>query len=79
MMEATNNDIDLVMSWSGHKSLEAFKIYLHETKEGRKLGEKCTDNLADFLRTFESQQGNVSQPSHVAPFAKPLKRQKVVA
>jgi len=36
MMKATDRDIKLVMSWSGHRSLESFKIYLHPTEEGKK-------------------------------------------
>src|SRR5215204_2171438 len=29
MMAASGNNVALVMSYSGHKSLESFKIYLH--------------------------------------------------
>jgi integrase len=52
MMEATNKDIALVMSWSGHRSLESFTIYLHATEQGRLLGSQAIDNVADFLRRF---------------------------
>ena len=75
MMKATDRDIKLVMSWSGHKSLEAFQIYLHPTEEGRILGAQHTDNVADFLRTSKGipgTQGTTGLPSDIV---KPLKRQ----
>ena len=56
MMEATDRDVALVMSWSGHKSLESFKIYLHPTEKGCILGEQHTDSVADFLRTFKGHR-----------------------
>jgi site-specific recombinase XerD len=78
MMEATGNDVALVMSWSGHKSLESFKIYLHPTEKGCILGEQFTNNVADFLRTFAGRAGNASLPSQVADFPKRLKTKQVV-
>ncbi len=78
MMEATGNDVALVMSWSGHKSLESFKIYLHPTEKGCILGEQSTNTVADFLRTFAGRAGNASLPSQVADFPKRLKRKQVV-
>lgn len=78
MMEATGNDVALVMSWSGHKSLESFKIYLHPTETGRILGEQFTSSVADFLRTFAGQAGNASHTSQVAHLPKRLKRKQVV-
>ena len=73
MMEATKKDVALVMSWSGHKSLESFKIYLHPTQKGRILGEQSTNIVADFLRTFTGRAGNGSHTSQVAAFPKRLK------
>jgi integrase len=52
MMQATDKDVALVMSWSGHKSLKSFQIYLHPTQKGRILGAQHTDSVADFLRTL---------------------------
>lgn len=52
MMDATNKDVALVMSWSGHSSLESFKIYLHATEQSRILGSQAIDNVADFLQSF---------------------------
>jgi integrase len=57
MMDATNKDVALVMSWSGHKSLESFKIYLHATEQGRILGSQGIDKIANFLRSFTRRPG----------------------
>lgn len=38
MMEASGNNVALVMSYSGHKSLESFKIFLHPTRLGAITG-----------------------------------------
>jgi len=67
------------MSWSGHRSLESFKIYLHPTEEGRILGAQQTDSVADFLRTFKRQQVEAAQQALVSQFVKPLKQQQVTA
>jgi len=77
MMKATDRDIKLVMSWSGHRSLESFKIYLHPTEEGRILGAQHTNSVADFLRTFKGQQVEAAQQALVSQFVKPLKQQQV--
>jgi integrase len=34
MMEASGNNVALVMSYSGHKSLESFNIYLNAPQQG---------------------------------------------
>ncbi len=79
MMKATDRDIALVMSWSGHRSLESFKIYLHPTEEGRILGAQHTASVADFLRTFKGPQVEPGHPVDISEFAKPLKQQQVTA
>jgi integrase len=74
MMEATNNDIPLVMSWSGHKSLESFKIYLHPTKTGLALGEQRSAQVADLVQNFSerlAQERDAEQPEQ---FSKRLKK-----
>jgi integrase len=74
MMEATSNDIDLVMSWSGHKSLESFKIYLHPTKIGVTLGEQRATQVADLVQNYSerlAQERNAEQPEQ---FSKRLKK-----
>jgi integrase len=57
MMDATNKDVRLVMSWSGHKSLESFQVYLHASEEGRILGAQRVDSVALFLRSFRGTGG----------------------
>ncbi|HBB97318.1 MAG TPA: hypothetical protein DC054_18220 [Blastocatellia bacterium] len=57
MMEATNKDVRLVMSWSGHKSLESFQIYLHASEEGRILGSQRINTVGDLLGTFTGTAG----------------------
>ncbi len=79
MMKATDRDIKLVMSWSGHRSLESFKIYLHPTEEGRILGAQHTDSVADFLRTFTGHEVEAGQQAVISEFVKPLKQQQVTA
>jgi hypothetical protein len=79
MIEATDKDVALVMSWSGHKSLESFKIYLHPTEKGRILGAQHTDSVADFLRTFTGQPAEPGEAGAISQFVKPLKQQQVVA
>ena len=57
-MEATNNDIALVMSWSGHKSLESFRIYLHPTEKGLTLGNNAQRKLlTSHERLYNSGKG----------------------
>lgn len=49
MMEATGNDVALVMSYSGHKSIESLKIYLHPTEKGRILANQRMIAVGDLL------------------------------
>jgi hypothetical protein len=77
MMEATDKDVALVMSWSGHKSLESFKIYLHPSEKGRILGAQHTDSVADFLRTFTGRPGESGEAGAISEVAKPLKQKQV--
>jgi integrase len=75
MMEATNRDVKLVMSWSGHKSLESFKIYLHPSEEGRILGSQRVDSVALFLRSFEGMRGTRGTESPSTKVVKAFRRQ----
>jgi hypothetical protein len=50
MMEATGNDVALIMSYSGHRSIESFKIYLHATERGRILANQRMSDVGDFFR-----------------------------
>ena len=57
MMEATGNDVALVMSYSGHRSMESFKIYLHPTQKGSILANQHLQTVGQLLATFTGIQG----------------------
>ena len=77
MMEATGNDVALVMSYSGHKSIESFKIYLHPTQKGRILANQRMNAVGDFLGTFSGIEGTTGMKGTPASTPKRLKRKKV--
>ena len=52
MMEATGNDVALVMSYGGHRSMESFKIYLHPTQRGSILANQHMDTVGHLLASF---------------------------
>jgi integrase len=73
-MEATGNDVALIMSYSGHKSIESFKIYLHPTEKGRLLANQRMSAVGDILGTFAGIEGTPGmKPTTFRP-AKRLKR-----
>jgi hypothetical protein len=49
MMEASGNNVALVMSYSGHKSLESFQIYLHAPEQGCILADQRIASVGLFL------------------------------
>src|SRR6185503_9615838 len=61
MMEATGNDVALVMSYSGHKSIESFKIYLHSTKRGNILANQHMDTVGQLLALFGTTGTSVTK------------------
>lgn len=75
MMEATGNDVALVMSYSGHKSIESFKIYLHPTEKGRVLANQRMKVVGGLLGTCTGTERNdgASRKS-----ARPLERRQGV-
>ncbi|MFN2579232.1 MAG: tyrosine-type recombinase/integrase [Pyrinomonadaceae bacterium] len=75
MMEATGNDVALVMSYSGHKSIESFKIYLHPTEQGRILANQRMIAVGDLLGTFTGIKGTRGTEGTSSSPAKRLKRQ----
>jgi integrase len=77
MMEATGNAVALVMSYSGHKSIESFKIYLHLTQKGRILANQRMNAVGDFLGTFSGIEGTPGMEGTTASTPKRLKRKKV--
>jgi hypothetical protein len=52
MMEASGNNVALVMSYSGHKSLESFKIYLHAPTQGCIATDQRIESVGQFLASF---------------------------
>jgi integrase len=52
MMEASGNNVALVMSYSGHKSLESFKIYLHAPTQGCIATDQRIESVGVFLASF---------------------------
>ena len=52
MMEASGNNVALVMSYSGHKSLESFKIYLHAPTQGCTATDQRIESVGLFLASF---------------------------
>ncbi|HVQ39304.1 MAG TPA: tyrosine-type recombinase/integrase [Pyrinomonadaceae bacterium] len=78
MMEATGNDVALVMSHSGHRSIESFKIYLHPTHQGRILANQRMKVVGDFLGTFLGIEGKLGLVGRTSSPAKRLKRKQVV-
>lgn len=77
-MEATGNDVALVMSYSGHKSIESFKIYLHPTQQGCILANQRMNSVGDFLGTFSGIGGPEGLKGTETSTAKPLKRKQVI-
>lgn len=57
MMEAKGNDVALVMSYSGHRSIESFKIYLHPTQRGSILATQHMDSVGHLLASFTGIEG----------------------
>jgi len=57
VMEATGNDVALVMSYSGHRSMESFKVYLHPTQKGSILANQHIETVGHLLATFAGMQG----------------------
>jgi hypothetical protein len=77
MMEATGNDVGLVMSYSGHRSIESFKIYLHPTKRGSILAKQHMDTVGHLLASFAGIEGTKGTSGTVRVDAKPLELKEV--
>lgn len=77
MMEASGNNVALVMSYSGHKSLESFKIYLHPTQQGCILATREMDRVGEFLGTLNGQTGHSGHAGKDSEVVKPLEIQQV--
>ena len=77
MMEASGNNVALVMSYSGHKSLEAFQIYLHAPEQGCILTDQRIASVGLFLASFTGMSGTSGTAGITEAGVKPLKIQQV--
>lgn len=77
MMEASGNNVALVMSYSGHKSLESFQIYLHAPEQGCILTDQRIASVGLFLASFTGMSGTSGTSGTTEAGAKPLKIQQV--
>ena len=74
MMEASGNNVALVMSYSGHRSLESFNIYLHAPEKGCILTDQRIESVGLFLASFTGMSGTSGITDKDV---KPLKIQQV--
>ena len=74
MMEATGN-LAVFMSYSGHKSLELFKIYLHAPTQGCIATDQRIESVALFLTSFAGTMGASGTPGTVDEKSKSLEKQ----
>ena len=77
MMEASGNNVALVMSYSGHKSLESFKIYLHAPTQGCTATDQRIESVGLFLASFAGTEGISGTPGTVDEKGKSLEKQKI--
>ena len=77
MMEASGNNVALVMSHSGHKSLEPFKIYLHAPTHGCIATDQRIESVGLFLASFAGMKGIAGTPGTLDEKGKSLEKQKI--
>jgi len=72
MMEASGNNVALVMSYSGHKSLESFKFYLHAPEQGCILTDHRIASVGLFVASFLGMSGTSGTSGTADEAVKPL-------
>ena len=77
MMAASGNNVALVMSYSGHKWLESFQIYLHGPEQGCILTDRPIASVGPFLASFTGMSGTSGTSGTTKAGVKPLKRKQV--
>jgi hypothetical protein len=77
MMEASGNNVALVMSYSGHKSLESFKIYLHAPTQGCIATDQRIESVGLFLTSFAGTKGIAGTQGKMDEEGKPLEKPKI--
>jgi integrase len=73
LMEATGNDVALVMSYSDHRSLESFRAYLHPSRESSILAKQRMNSVGELLGTFKRNHGKEGTAGTEVSSDKPLK------
>ena len=66
-----------VMSYSGHKSLESFKVYLHAPTQGWIATDQRIESVGLFLASFAGMEGIEGIPGTLDEKGKPLEKQKI--
>ena len=79
MMEASGNNVALVMSYSGHKSLESFKIYLHAPEQGCILTDQRIASVGLFLASFSGMSGTQGTEGAESGAVKALEKKQVAS
>jgi len=57
MTEASGNNVAPVISYSGQKSVESFKIYLHAPTQGCIVTDQRIESVGLFLASFAGMKG----------------------
>jgi hypothetical protein len=68
---------NIVMKYSGHKSLESFSIDLHPTECGRMLATQAMESVGPLLRGLEEQVGQHGQEALETESVRLLQTQQV--
>jgi integrase len=79
LMEITGNDAGTVMAYSGHKTLQAFSVYLRPRQTGRILATQAMNDVGHFLGTFPEHAGSPGNTRTLSEPLKPLKEQQVAS
>jgi len=79
LMEKTGNDVGIVMSYSGHKSLESFSAYLHATGPGRELAIQALNSVVPIVTPFDVPSVPQGQEGQLPSDVKPLMTKQVAA
>jgi len=66
-----------VMSYSGHKSLESFKVYLHAPTQGWIATDQRIESVGLFLASFAGMKGIAGTSGTVDEKGKPLESRRL--
>jgi hypothetical protein len=75
-MEASGNNVAW-SSYSGHKSLESFKIYLHAPTQGCIATHQRIESVGLFLASFAGMRGIAGTQGTLDEKGKSLEKQKI--